>query len=122
MSIEGLKYIADEMHSLGIQYAFMEWNSAVVYPYWIGEHSETESFTEDGLQESTLIVTGTTIHKWIDLENDKSKIEHHFRNMASLLPNGNAIAISYAGSLTVPTETAELKRIQINLSIKEWKV
>lgn len=122
MSIEGLKFIADEMASLGIHYAFMEWNSDVVYPYFIGEYSETESFSEDGLQEATVIVTGTTINSWLELEQARTKIENHFRNITAILSNGNAIAISYAGSLTVPTETAELKRIQTNLAIKEWKV
>ena len=36
--------------------------------------------------------------------------------------DGSAVAIFYATSLVVPTGDAELKRIQINLDVKEWSV
>lgn len=62
--------------------------------------------------------TGTT---WIGLENAKEAIERNFSKTA-ILPNGNGIAVSYGGALIIPTGDAELKRIQINLTIKEWRV
>ena len=42
--------------------------------------------------------------------------------MTTILPNGNGLAIFYAGSLVVPTGDEELKKIEIHLRINEWKV
>lgn len=39
-----------------------------------------------------------------------------------MVEDGSAVAIFYAGSIIVPTGDGELKSIQINLHIKEWKV
>ena len=51
-----LGVFADEMHSIGVPYEFMSWTSAVEYPYFIGEYSETIQTTEDGYKESTITV------------------------------------------------------------------
>lgn len=127
MSIEVLKIIKNTMHSLGLQYDFGEYKGnaegQIVYPYFVGEYMETESFTEDGLQETTFILTGFSRESWEALEEAKEKIEKHFsRYRVGITSSGSAVAIFYAHSLIVPTGDAELKSIQINLSIKEWKV
>ena len=36
--------------------------------------------------------------------------------------SGSVVAIFYANSFDVPTGDAELKKMQINLMIKEWSV
>lgn len=123
MSIAALNYISDMLSDLGIDYEFGGWSTdPVPDPYFVGEYSETESLTkeEDGLQEISFILTGTGT-KWIGLERVKEAIEKNISKTA-ILPNGNGIAVFYAGSLIVPTGDAELKRIQINLTIKEWSV
>lgn len=66
------------------------------------------------------MITGTG-STWLALENAKDTIENNISKTA-ILPNGNGIAVFYAGSLIVPTGNAELKRIQINLTVKEWSV
>ena len=129
MSKEVLNIIDSAMKSLGLEYGFGEYGGnskgEIVYPYWVGSYTETEPYTEDGLQESTVMITGFSRGSWLELENGKDKIEHHFNRVSGkvgIARSGNAVAIFYAGALIVPTGDAELKSIQINLSIKEWKV
>lgn len=125
MSIETLGIISNAMESLGINYNFMEWKGEVVYPYFVGEYQEIESINEDGMQESQFILTGFTRGTWLELEEAKEKIENHFNKVGgktAIADNGSAVAIFYANSLVIPTGDAELKKIQINLTIKEWSV
>ena len=126
MSKAVLKLVSDAMESLGIEYAFGVYEgNPIVYPYFVGEYTETESSTEDGLQETTFMLTGFSRDTWLTLEETKEKIENHFNQvggMTVITDNGSGVAIFYANSLVVPTGDAELKSIQINLSIKEWKV
>lgn len=123
MSKAALKFIADKLDELNINYEFGGWSTdPVPDPYFVGEYTEPESLTkeEDGCQEISFILTGTS-RQWILLEEAKATIEKNISKTA-ILPNGNGIAVFYAGSLIVPTGDAELKRIQINLNIKEWSV
>lgn len=126
MTKAALKIISDAMESLGIEYGFGEYSGdPVVYPYFVGEYTETEPFTEDGLQETTFLLTGFSRGSWLELENTKEQIETYFNRVSGrtvIADNGSAVAVFYAHSLIVPTGDAELKRIQINLTIKEWKV
>lgn len=123
MTIAALKFISDVLDDLNINYQFGEWSTnPVPDPYFVGEYSESESLTreEDGLQESTFMLTGTGTN-WLALEQAKASIENNISKTA-ILSNGNGIAVFYAGTLMIPTGDAELKRIQINLTIKEWSV
>ena len=122
MSIEALKFINNKLVENGINYEFMQWTNDVVYPYFVGEYQEAESLNEDGLQETTFILNGFSKGSWFGLEQAKEKIEKIFSNVTAILPNGNGIAVFYSNSLVIPTGDAELKRIQINLAINEWKV
>ena len=118
-----LDIIATELNSIGVPYEYMRWTSTVEYPYFIGEFSETPTMTEDGYREGTLMVTGTTTGSWMDLERYRAKIEHHFPAIYGLrLATGTgAVIIHYGNSFPVPTGEADLKRIQINLEVKEWR-
>ena len=122
MTIDSLKFISDTLTGAGINYEFWEWTSPVTYPYFVGEYSESEPVNEDGMQESEVILNGFTRKAYLELETAKSKIETLFSNMTTILPNGNGLAIFYAGSFVVPTGDEELKKIEIHLRINEWKV
>ncbi len=125
MSKEGLKIITDAMKALGLNYSFMEWNGKPEYPYFVGEYQEIPSLNEDGLQESTFLLTGFSRESWLALENAKEKIESYFNKVGGrtvIADSGSAVAVFYSNSLVIPTGDAELKKIQINLDIKEWKV
>jgi hypothetical protein len=122
-----LKVIADEMDALGINYDFEEWKGELVYPYFTGEYQETESLDEDGEQEVQFILNGFArgITAHADLEEAKNKIKKHFPSIGGRLAitDESRVAIFYANTLgNLPTGDAELKRIQINLKIKEWSV
>ena len=129
MSKEVLGFVQKSMEALGIEYAFGEYEGndkgKVVYPYFVGEYTESEPMTEDGLHEMTFLLSGFSRGSWLTLEDAKERIERYF-NMNSgktvITESGSGVAVSYAGSLIVPTGDAELKKIQINLHIKEWKV
>jgi hypothetical protein len=125
MSIDALNYISNQLEEAGIDYEFGEWSSdPVPEPYFVGEYSESTPISEDGEQDTTFILTGTA-RKWILLEQAKAIIEKLFSKVTGLtaiLPNGNGIAVFYDNAFNVPTGDAELKRIQINLLVKEWSV
>ena len=126
MSKQMLKAVADGMKELGIEYDFGTYKkNPKVYPYFVGEYTETESSREDGFQESTFLLTGFHRGTWLELEDTKERIEKHFNQVSGktvIADNGSAVAVFYGYSLIVPTGDAELKSIQVNLIIKEWKV
>ena len=121
MSVLGI--IATELNSIGVPYEFMRWTSAVEYPYFIGEFTETPTMREDGYREGTLMVTGTTTGSWMDLEQYRAKIEKHFPSIFGLrlATDDGAVVIHYGHSFPVDTGEADLKRIQINLDVREWR-
>lgn len=127
MSIAALKIISDAMHSLGINYDFPEWDGTPVYPYFVGEYSEVASTNEDGMQETSFLLTGFARGKeaYVALEEAKEKISDYFSKVGGytvIADNGSAVAVFYSHSLVIPSGDAELKRIEINLTIKEWSV
>ena len=125
MSMQALKAIAQGMNELQIPYEFSTWTQDIIYPYFVGEYQESEPLNEDGLQETTFLLTGFTRGNWLELEEAKKKIANYFNKVSSktvIAEDGTAVAIFYASALIVPTGDAELKRIQINLTIKEWSV
>ena len=127
MTTDGLNFISTAMESAGIPYEFMEYTSAIdsISAYWVGEYSEAEPVTEDGLQETQFILTGTGKGSWLGLEEQKEKIEQLFPAIAgrtAILDNKSGIAVFYGNAFPVPTGDGFLKRLQINLTVKEWKV
>lgn len=129
MSKRVLKIIADAMESLGLEYDVSTYSGSaegkVIYPYFVGEYQEIEPSTEDGLMESTFMLTGFTRGSWLALEDAKERIQKYFNKVSGkivIANDGSAVAIFYANSFPIRTGDAELKRIQINLHVKEWSV
>lgn len=120
--IKILKVIADAMDEMGITYAFERFDGIPTYPYFVGEYTETENFSEDGRREVSFTVTGTTRHSWLELEQYRQEIEKFFNPVSGYRPPEGGIAIFYASALPVPTDDAELKRLEITLNVKEWRV
>ena len=126
MSKHVLKTISNAMKSMGIEYDFLTYKKKpIVYPYFVGTYTETEPTTEDGLQETTFVLDGFSRGEFLALEDAKERIEQYFDRVTgytAVADNGSVAAVFYAGSFPVDTGDAELKRIQINLHVKEWKV
>ena len=131
MSKEALKIIADAMSDMELNYDFMEWTSEPSYPYFTGEYQEVPTMSEDGEQETSFILNGFARDvgedktAYLELENAKEKIAAYFSKVSGktvITDKGSVVAVFYANSLVIPTGDAELKRLQINLTIKEWSV
>ena len=121
--MDKLNFISEQMDNIAVPYEFLEWTSAIQYPYFVGEITEEPTMTEDGAEESTLLLTGFHRGKMIDLMTAKDKIKSHFPQIYGLRgeTDSGSIAVFFDGSFPVPTGEADLKKIQINLKIKEWK-
>ena len=124
--MEKLKFINEQMEILEVPYEFGdEWTSKVTYPYFTGEITEIPTMSEDGYEESEMILTGFHRGKgaWFELETIKNTIKKHFDPDYGLRASTDSgtIAVFFNGSFPVPTGEAELKRVQINLLIKEWR-
>ena len=117
-----LKYIDNLLTNQGINYAFMRWEEDIVYPYFVGEYNEISVSEENRMHEYSFTITGFTRGTWNELEEAKSKIEKVFESHTTILENGSGVVISYNGAFPIPIDEGELKRIQINLTIQEWRV
>lgn len=126
MSCNVLNTVSEALEKAGVNYQFGEWAGEITYPYWVGEYQESEPVNETGLCDTTFTLTGFTRKSRLELENDKEKIRKAFPQCGgyvTIAGDGSAVAVFYAGALAnLPTGDAELKKIEINLSIKEWKV
>lgn len=126
MTVDALGIIGKGMTELGLEYDFGTYKKKpVVYPYFVGEYQEFESTTEDGKQELTFMLNGFSRSDWLTLVEAKEKIENYFNRIwgkTVITENGSAVAVFFSDSLIVPTGDMELKRIQINLKVMEWKV
>lgn len=121
--MDKLKFIDGQMTAIAISYEFGEWSSDIVYPYFVGEITESPTMTEDGYEESTLLLTGFNRGDFATLLMAKERIKKHFDPMCGLRSetDSGSIAVFFDGSFHVPTGEADLRKIQINLKIKEWK-
>lgn len=121
--MDKLKFIKTQMDILAVPYEFGEWTKPIQYPYWVGEITEGDPITEDGAMESTLILTCFQRGTYAAIETEKEKIRKHFHPVHGLRgqTDSSAIAVYYGGAFYVPTGEKDLKRMQINLNIKEWK-
>ena len=121
-----LKAMKGAMQEIGVEYAFRRFRKKPEYPYCVGDYLESESMTEDGLQECTFTLTGFARGAGSEtvLEAAKNKIRNYFTLEGRAFPfdDGSVVVIAYGDAQPVPTEDAELDRIQINLTVKEWSV
>ena len=129
MSKAVLKTIKDSMKEIGINYQFKKWKGHPVYPYFVGSYQEVPTPGEDGMQETSFILTGFarsdgSVDGVLQLEDAKEKIENYFNTeYVANTDSGSVVAIFYANTFgDLPTGDAELEKIEINLTIKEWRM
>lgn len=123
--IKVLNFIKNEFEKLKIPYSFGEWSDEKVpNPFFTGEMTEVPQTTEDGYKESTFILNGFGRCSLLEFEKVRAKIEKHFNPVTGLrttFDDGSGVVIFYENTLVIPLEEMEFKRIQINLTIKEWR-
>ena len=121
--MDKLKFINEQMDMISVPYEFGEWTSPVSYPYGVGEITEEPIATEDGAEQSTLLLTFFNRGKMIDLLEIKERIKKRFDPVAGLRgkTDSGTIVVFYDGFFAIPSGEADLKKIQINLKIIEWK-
>lgn len=124
---EVLEFMNKALDDAGVPYEFMEWTQGVTYPYFVGEYNEFEPDNESGEEDKTFILTGfyRGNNARYELEKMRAKIEATFPAIGgkvATLDSGSVVAVFYGNSSYIPTGEEELYKIQINLSIKLWKV
>lgn len=119
--IKALEIISKMLTEQGINYEFMRYSEKPVYPYFVGSYTEIPNDVENGLQESTFTLDGYHNGSWLDFETAKDKIKAIFDDFTTV-EDGVGVAISYENVIPVPIDSADMKRIQIYLDIKEWSV
>ena len=117
------------MKEIGINYQFKKWKGHPAYPYFVGSYQEVPTPGEDGMQETSFILTGFARSDGnadgvLQLEEAKETIKNHFNTgKVVTTDSGSVVAIFYANTFgDLPTGDAELEKIEINLTIKEWSV
>lgn len=127
--LEVINLISQDMSSLGLNYAFLEFEETPTSPYFIGEYrevelSERETREDSGIAETIFSIHGYTEGTWNQLEIAKEAIENNYPmyGKSTITTLGVGVSISYMGSTFIPTGVGKTKKIKINLKIKEWKV
>ena len=118
-----LGYIEQELRKISVPYEFGQWTKAVKYPYFVGELGQDNITAEDGVIETAFILNGGNRGKTLDLEVIKEKVMKHFNPIYGLrIPTETgALIITYESANYIPQNDSDLKKIEINLKITEWK-
>ena len=124
MTIEGLGYINTIFDKLNIPYEFMEWTDDIPETFWIGEYQEIESVNEDGAEECNFTLTGNTKGGFYNLEKVKERLKNLLGcdGISDIMDSGSGIAISYVTAYPIPSVEFGIKRLEITLRIKVWRV
>ena len=124
MTPQALNYISGRLIEAGLNYHFARYNygdGSPVYPYEVGTYNEADAVSEDGRQEAALTLSCWTRGAWLELEQVKAKIKTLFPVYgATEILDGSGMAVAYVRSQPIPTGDAELKRMDIILTVIEW--
>ena len=115
--IKVLTLINNLMDEMNISYTFDNWEADLELPHFIGEISEVPTETEDGCNEYSFILTGFAKNY-----SYLFRIAEEIKNRFKLSEIIDGIVVKYDNTITVSSDTDDLKQIQITLKIKEWSV
>ena len=76
MSVNVLSAVSQGMNEAGLNYEFGVYNSEIPKTYWVGEYQELDPYNEDGLHETSFILTGFTRGSRLELEKEKDKFQN----------------------------------------------
>ena len=116
-----LEVLNREMEQLNINYSFMRYVCDVPeYPYFVGDYAEFGFSSEDQCTNGEINIEGWSRNNVAELIAVKEKLKTHF-NEYSTVENGYAVMINYDNGTVIDSGEADLYKIEIKLSFKEWK-
>lgn len=125
MTTEALNYISQYMDGLDLPYSFDLWRGDPPDLYFVGEYQEidTDNQQDTGYEEAqfTLVGFGRGDDAVLNLEKAKEKIKRS-SNQTAILPSGSGLAVFYNTGIPVDTGVPDVKRVDIKITVKEWRV
>ena len=85
----------------------------MVYPYWVGDYQEVEPLSEDGMCESTFIMSGLYKEYCFGIRAGQRKNKKLFDETSGKLvttDSGSVGGYFYANALPVRNENIDLKK------------
>ncbi len=120
-----LAWMSKQLEAIGVPYEFEQWTDIIKYPYFVGDYDESGAVNEDGMTDTIFRITGFTRHSWSELYGFDKKIKELFPRIEgkrAVLPDGSGITAFYNSSQPTPTSEEDLKKLEIRVEIKFWKV
>ena len=116
-----LEILKREMDKLGINYSFMRYVCDIPkYPYLIGKYSEISYSPEDHQTNGEIEIEGWSRNNLSELLDISKKLKRLFDEFSTVVGN-YAIMINYENGEAIDSGEAELYKIVIRLSFKEWQ-
>lgn len=112
-----LTVLKNEFDSMNIPYTFDEWDREIELPQFIGEISEVPTTDEDGKNEYSFILTG-----YATSYSELFTFAEQLRNKYKIPYIVDKVVIKYDNMTTIDNGTEDLKQIQVNLTIKDWRM
>ena len=116
-----LEVLNREMDNLNINYSFMRYVCDIPkYPYFVGDYIENDFSPEDQLTSGEINIEGWSRNNVSELIAVKEILKRKFDEY-STVENGYAVMINYDNGMVIDRGEADLFKIIIKLSFKEWK-
>lgn len=125
MTQEALTILRGAMEDMKLPYALGQYRAhPLPETYFVGQWADSESFTEDGREDSTMTLLGYSRAGLDALLAASKAIQARFPDYGwtGLTSSGSGIAIAFAGVTALTDIDGAARRISINLNIKEWRV
>ena len=125
MTQEALAILRGAMADIHLPYALGQYRAhPLPETYFVGQWADSESFTEDGREDSTITLLGYSRTGLDALLAASRAIQARFPayGWTCITESGSGLAISFAGASLLTDIDGAARRISINLNIKEWSV
>lgn len=116
-----LEILNREMDNLNINYSFMRYVCDIPqYPYFVGEYTENDFNPEDQLTSGDINIEGWSRNSLTELLTIMDTMKTHFSEY-STVKKGYAVMINYENGEVIDSGEADLYKVSIRLSFREWK-
>ena len=124
MNKNTLAFISNALKAEQIPYCLGQWSKVISYPYFVGEYIDSEPVSESGESQGVFILTGFGLSDRLSLERIKERIERLFPvyGKTRIFEDNSAAAVMFMSAAFLPVESDEIKKIEIKLRFKEWRV